>query len=232
MKKLALTLTIAMAVCAAAFADTKPFLGWQCKDVAALKAAAADSDANAVRASYRIDYELMIAEIEKPDAFQTLKSYEQFIAAAFEKYRAASPVYASQLEKNGPRKLVLQYFLARNDRRFLKEIMADKEYTGLDYYEEYYVINGHVTIPEAETKEIVFKYLGSYAKSNRADRFAKAVDRYLEASCDAEDEVAVKELKKIYRIALPLLTSKADDPWKPIVAKVQLALKARGVEVK
>lgn len=230
MKKLALTLTLAMAVCAA-FAE-KPFLGWTCTDVAALKAAAADPDVSNCRAAHRIDYELMVAEIEKPDAFQTLKSYEQFIASAFEKYRAASPVFAAQLKSYSPKELVLQYFLARSDRRFFKEIMADKEYTGLAYYEEYYVINGIVTVSEAETKEIIFKHLASYAKRNRTDRFAKAVDRYLAVSMDTEDEVAVKELKKIYRIALPLLTGKADDPWKPIVAKVQLALKARGVEVK
>ena len=231
MKKLALTLTLAMAVCAV-FADTKPFLGWNCTDVAALKAASADPDVNAVRATYRIDYELMVAEIGKPDAFQTLKSYEQFIASAFEKYGAASPVYADQLKNYNPKELVLQYFLARSDRRFFKEIMADKEYTGLAYYEEYYIINGVVAISDAETKEVILKHLVSYAKRNRADRFAKAVDRYLAVSMDTEDEVAVKELKKIYRIALPMLTGKVDDPWKPIVAKVQLALKSRGVEVK
>ena len=52
------------------------------------------------------------------------------------------------------------------------------------------------------------------------------------AVMDDDDAAVVKGLQKLYRLAAPKLTAAANDPWKPVVAKLQLALKSRGAEVK
>ena len=136
MKKITLILMLGM-IAIAGWAAEKPFLGWRCTDLAALKAAVTDADVGAYRAHVRIDYELMIAEIEAPDTVNTLAKMESFVSAARERYLAASPAYEKDLTWNPTKGIILQYFLCRRDTRFLKEIMADSEYTRFPYYEEH-----------------------------------------------------------------------------------------------
>lgn len=219
-------------LCCAAFADTKPFLGWKCTDVAALKAAAADPDVNAYNAVHRITFELMAAEITQPDTLKTLKDFEQVVTAAISKYEAADELYAKQLDGQSAQKLVLQYLRCRNDNRFLKDIMGDKQYTDLDYYREYYVVDRVVPVSDEEVRTAILVSLAKAAKAGNSLRVMALVVRYIDWSMDMDDDVVVKDLKRFYRITLPKLTGASNDPWKPIVAKIQLALKSRGVEIK
>ena len=218
-----------------AFADTKPFPGWKCKDVSALKAAAADSDVDAYSASHRIQFELMVTEIEAPDKLKTLKDYEQFVSEARERYKALAPAYAEWLNTNTngqTKNIVLQYFTCRGDKRFVKDIVADTGYTSLVYYKEICVLYGFVPVSASEVKDTCVEVVASYIKRNSPNNTKKYLDKYLDLTVDDDDAVVVKNLKKFYRMVLPKLTGGSSDPWFTVSATIALALKSRGVEVK
>ena len=232
MKNIAI-LTLCMVVFACFASDgEKKFPGWGCKDVALLKEAAANPDTAAYRGSWRVQFDLMAAEIEAPDTVDTLAKIEAFVASARAKYIAKSPVFEKQLQPYTVQLIVLQYMRCRGDKRFVREFMASDAYTKLPYYQTYCVLDGYVPVSDEERKAAACELFGVQAKARNSAMAKKCLEIYIDLSIDDDDEAVVKNLRKFYRLALPRLTAATDDPWKPVVAKIQLALKSRGAEVK
>ena len=221
MKKLALTLTLATAVCAA-FAAPEKFLGWQTTDTAAIKAQLAKPTNESVRAYHKVWYTFMLARLEAPETVDTLAKCEAVMAGAIAKYGVKMTVPGS----------VLGVLRGTGDKRFLAEISKDPKYTGTSYYKQYYVLAGLVPAGTAEKRDAALDVAEELIKSGKAAAVAALVDKYVEFSLDDDDAAVVKGLQKLYRLAAPKLTAAANDPWKPVVAKLQLALKSRGAEVK
>ena len=218
MKKLTLTLTLAMAVCAA-FAAPEKFL-WKA-DAATIKtqlAKASDSVPN----HHKVWYTCLLAKAEAPETVSTLAKYQALFDGALAKYGVNIEPYGGLL-------CVLR---CSNDRRFLDEITKNPKYTGTAYYRRCYVLGGLVPASTSEKRDIALEFAEKEIKAGKAATVAGLVDKYVEFSLDDDDATVVKGLQKLYRLAAPKLTAAADDPWKPVVAKLQLALKSRGAEVK
>ena len=94
------------------------------------------------------------------------------------------------------------------------------------------MLAGLVPAGTAEKRDAALDVAEELIKSGKAAAVAALVDKYVEFSLDDDDAAVVKGLQKLYRLAAPKLTASTSDPWKPVVAKLQLALKSRGAEVK
>ena len=127
---------------------------------------------------------------------------------------------------------VLTVLYNARDTRFLADIAKDAKYTKTDYYRQTYVLRGLVSASNSEKRDIALEVAEKYIKQGKAAAVGSMIDKYVEFSLDDDDATVVKGLRKLYRLAAPKLTAASDDPWKPVVAKLQLALKSRGAEVK
>ena len=207
----------------AAFAAPEKFLGWKTTDVAAVKAQLAKDDA-AVPPYYKVLYTYMLAKLEAPDTVDTLAKTEAVVGAAHTKYKVEKSVTST----------VLGIVRNSKDYKLLDDISKDKRYTEDVMYKIYFVVLGIVAAPEEEVKTTAFecsKYLCSQNKC-QPNLITKVLDKYIQCSSADDDEVVVKNLRVLYRLVLPKLTGVANDPWLPASAKISLALKSRGVDVK
>jgi len=211
-------------LCSVSFA-ADAFLGWECKDNAALKAAIA-KDNKDVQVDFKVAYALMIAENENPANVNTLAKCTQIAKNAFA---------AAGVDKPSEQELftrVIQYFWCRDDKTILKEINASPLAKDNYYYKTYYVVvKDWSGISPAEYKDVVFELLKKNVKSANADNvFDTIFERFLETSIEDEEDVVAKKLQILYRLAVPKLAT--NEKMKPIVVAISLALKGYGVEVK
>lgn len=220
MKKLTLILTLAVAA-AAAFAAPEKFISWQISDAAVIKAQLAKPN-ESVPAYQKVWYAYLLARAEAPESISTLAKTEQVIAAATKQYGSTVDTAA----------MLLTVLFNAKDTRFLAEIAKDAKYTKTDYYRQYYVLRGLVPASASEKRDIALEVAEKEIKRGRAAVVGSVIDKYVEFSLDDDDTTVVKGLQKLYRLAAPKLTAASNDPWKPVVAKLQLALKSRGAEVK
>ena len=220
MKKLTLILTLAVAACAA-FAAPEKFLGWKSTDVAVIKAQLAKSN-DSVPGYHKVHYTFLLAKLEAPASIDTLAKCEQVVSDAKNKYGVSQSV----------EHLLLGIFRNSRDYRFLDEIVKSAKYTGTAYYRQYYILNGMVPASATEKRDIALEIAEREIRRGKTAGVATLVDKYIAFSLDDDDAVVVKNIQKLYRLAAPKLTAASNDPWKPIVAKLQLALKSRGAEVK
>ena len=116
MKKFMLTLFAAVGLCSVSFA-ADPFIGWECKDNAALKAAIAKSNDD-VKPSDKAHYALMIANNENPANVDTLAKCTEIVKNAY----AAAGV--KNVSEDSVFFVIIQNFWCRNDKTILKEIVA------------------------------------------------------------------------------------------------------------
>ena len=220
MKKLTLVITLAVAAFAA-FAAPEKFLGWQCKDVDALKAQLAKPN-DTVLAQHKIFYVYMTARLEAPESVSTLAKCEKVVGDAVGKYGSTMSTQEA----------VLQVMYHLKDTRFLSDMAKDSKYTTNYYYRQYYVLNGRVPASTSEKRDIALEVAERLIKKGPAKAAGSVIDKYIEFSLDDDNDTVVKGLKKLYRLVLPKLTGVTNDPWLPVSAKIALALKSRGVEVK
>ena len=220
MKKLTIILTLAVAA-AAAFAATEKFISWQISDAAVIKAQLAKPD-TAVPAYQKVWYAYLLARAEAPESVSTLAKCEKVFDDTKAKYGStvATPVAILTVMRNC------------KDARFYGDFAKDAKYSATDYYRQFYVLPGLIPASASERRDIALEVAEKYIKRNQAAQAVPVIDKYVELSLEDDDAVVIKGLQKLYRLAAPKLTAAANDPWKPVVAKLQLALKSRGAEVK
>ena len=224
MKKFVITLFAITCLCNISFAaDT--FLGWNCKNNVALKSAI-EKDNKDVPIWQKIAYSLMIAENENPANINTLEKCTTIAK------NACSTAGVKILSEEKIFSCVIQYFLCRNDKTILKEIISSPLAKKSTYYKTHYVvIKNWVGLSPAEHKEVMFEYLKQNVKSaNIDDRFDTVFEQFLESSIEDESDIVVKKLQILYRLAIPKLAT--NEKMKLIVVKISLALKGYGVEAK
>lgn len=224
MKKFSIVLFAMIGLCSVSFA-ADAFLGWNCKDNAALKAAIA-KDNKDVPVSDKAIYALMIAENENPANVNTLAKCTTIVknvyVAAGVKEPKEQAIFTS----------VITYFYCRQDKTILEEINASPLAKDNLYYKTYYVVVRNWSgIPLSEYKEKLFESLEQNIKSGGNNYLFNLVfKRFLELSIEDDSNVVLKKLQILYRMAVPKLDT--HEKMKPIVVKISLALKAYGVEVK
>ena len=223
MKKFSITLFAIISLCSVSFA-ADAFLGWQCKDNAALKAAIAKNNGD-VPALHKVHYALMIANNENPANIDTLAKCTEI----------AKNAYAAAGVKNVSEDLVFQsvisYFRCRNDKTILKEIVASPLAAKSDYFKEQYIAERNWTnLSKAELKDVLFDVLKQKVTTASTAYFSRRFNKYLELCAEDEGSVIVKKLQILYRLAVPKLAT--NEKMKPVVVAISLALKGYGVEVK
>ena len=224
MKKFVIALFAMIGLCSVSFAEDA-FIGWQCKDNAALKAAIA-KDNKDVPVTFKVAYTLMIAENENPANVNTLAKCMEIAKNALPQQGVDKPSEQELFTR------VIQYFWCRNDKTILKEINASPLAKDNGYYQTYYVIVKNWSgISPAEYKDTMFEFLKQDIKSADAENLFNTIfERFLEMSIEDEDSVVIKKLQILYRLAIPKLAT--NEKMKPIVVTISLALKGYGVEVK
>ena len=223
MKKFMLTLFAAIGLCSVSFA-ADPFIGWGCKDNAALKAAIAKSNDD-VSPSTKAHYALMIANNENPANVDTLAKCTEIVKNAY----AAAGV--KNVSEDTVFFVVIQNFWCRHDKTILKEIVASPLSAKSAYFKEWYIVERNWTnLSEAEYKDVLFVVLKQNVKTASIASFSHRFNKYLELCIEDEDSVVVKKLQILYRLAIPQLATKEN--MKPVVVSISLALKGYGVEVK
>ena len=223
MKKFMLTLFAAVGLCSVSFA-ADPFLGWECKDNAALKAAIAKSNGD-VSPSVKAHYALMIANNENPANVDTLAKCTEIVKNAY----AAAGV--KNVSEESVFFVVIKNFWCRNDKTILKEIVASPLSAKSAYFKEWYIVERNWTnLSETEYKDVLFEDLKQNVKTASTASFSHRFSKYLELCIEDEDSVVVKKLQILYRLAIPKLAT--NEKMKPVVVTISLALKGYGVEVK
>ena len=223
MKKFLITLFAMIGLCSVSFA-ADAFLGWNCKDNAALKAAIAKNNKD-VLVIHKALYALMIAENENPANVNTLAKCMAIVKNAF---------IAAGVDKPSEQVLfcrVITYFWCRKDKTILKEIIASPLAAKSEYYKERYIVERNwANLSESEYKEVLFEVLKQNLKTGSITPFNRRFQKYIELCAEDEDSVVIKKLQILYRLAVPKLAT--DEKMKPIVVTISLALKGYGVEVK
>ena len=223
MKKFVITLFAMIGLCSVSFAEDA-FIGWECKDNAALKAAIAKSNDD-VSPLIKAHYALLIANNENPANVDTLAKCTEIVKNA---YAAAGVKNVSEEDVFF---VVIQNFWCRSDKTILKEIVASPLSVKSAYFKEWYIVERNWTnLSEAEYKDVLFEDLKQNVKTASTASFSHRFSKYLELCIEDEDSVVVKKLQILYRLAIPKLAT--NEKMKPVVVTISLALKGYGVEVK
>lgn len=223
MKKFVITLFAMIGLCSVTFAEDA-FIGWECKDNAALKAAIAKSNDD-VSPLIKAHYALLIANNENPANVDTLAKCTEIVKNAY----AAAGV--KNVSEDSVFFVIIQNFWCRHDKTILKEIVASPLSAKSAYFKEWYIVERNWTnLSEAEYKDVLFEVLKQNVKTASTDNFSHRFSKYLELCIEDEDSVVVKKLQILYRLAIPKLAT--NEKMKPVVVTISLALKGYGVEVK
>lgn len=223
MKKFVITLFAMIGLCSVSFAEDA-FLGWECKDNAALKAAIAKSNDD-VPPSNKAHYALLIANNENPTNVDTLAKCTEIVKNAY----AAAGV--KKVSEDQVFFVIIRNFFLRKDKTILKEIVASPLSAKSTYFKEWYIVERNWTnSSKAEYKDALFEVLKQKVKTASAASFSRRFSEYLELCIEDEGDVVAKKLQILYRLAVPRLTT--NEKMKPIVVAISLALKGYSVEVK
>lgn len=221
MKKVILITIAAFCMCSTTFAKDA-FLGWKCTDVAKMKEQIAKSD-DVVHPSHKVTYLLNITGIENPTA---INSYDKMFAFLKEKYPA--------LKENDIFGKIVQYKYCRGESDFTADIMKNKLAASSWYIQVYYKLVAPqrvgLSFTDEEMKSYALNLYPDLVDKNRIAKAKIALEKYLRYSFRDDDTEVVKNLKAFYRLTLQKVPD--NEKWKPLIVKITLALKSRGVEIK
>ena len=221
MKKLIAVSLAAFFICGNAVSADK-FLGWKSTDLAKMKEQIKKSDTD-VPIVHKIAYLLNIARAENPTSVDTFEKTFKFIQEKFPAMKE-SEIFLK----------IVQYKRCRNESDFTADILKHKLANDNYYINVYYKLSNPkamgVSITKDEIKALALKLYPEFVEKNQIPLAKIALDKYITISYADDDAEVVKNLKAFYRLTLPKVPE--NEKWKPLIVKISISLKARGVEIK